>query len=113
MLAWLSAHHGGGELRLRIDDLDPNVCKPEHEETQLADLAALGITFSGVTLRQSERSGRYTDAIATLRERGLLYDCFCSRREVREAAQAPHVHLPEGAYPVSYTHLTLPTIYSV
>ena len=106
MLAWLSAHHHGGELRLRIDDLDPNVCKPEHEETQLADLTALGITFSGLTLRQSERADRYTDAIATLRERDLLYECFCSRREVREAAQAPHVHLPEGAYPGTCSDLS-------
>ncbi len=99
MLAWLSAHHHGGELRLRIDDLDPNVCKPEHEEQQLLDLASLGITFSGPTLRQSERSQRYRDALETLRASDLLYECYCSRREVREAAQAPHVHLPDGAYP--------------
>lgn len=106
MLAWLSAHYGGGELRLRIDDLDPNVCKPEHEETQLADLAAIGITFSGQTLRQSQRADRYRQAISELRSHGLLYECFCSRREVREAAQAPHVHLPEGAYPGTCANLT-------
>ncbi len=106
ILAWLSAHNGGGELRLRIDDLDPNVCKPEHEQTQLADLAAIGVTFAGPTLRQSERSDRYLDAIATLRERDQVYECFCSRREVREAAQAPHVHLPEGAYPGTCSDLT-------
>ena len=99
MLAWLSAHHAGGELQLRIDDLDPNVSRLEHEVQQLADLEAIGVTFSGLALRQSERSQRYDDAIAQLEETGVLYACFCSRREVREAAQAPHVHLPEGAYP--------------
>ena len=99
MLAWLSAHHAGGELQLRIDDLDPNVSRLEHEVQQLADLDAIGVTFSGLALRQSERSQRYDDAIAQLEETGVLYACFCSRREVREAAQAPHVHLPEGAYP--------------
>ncbi len=106
MLAWLSAHHGGGELRLRVDDLDLNVCTPEHEAQQLADLDAVGITFSGMELRQSERSGRYADAISDLDAAGLLYPCFCSRREVREAAQAPHVHLPGGAYPGTCTNLT-------
>lgn len=99
MLAWLSAHGAGGTLRLRIDDLDPRVSLPEHETVQRADLAALGITFDGDELRQSERRDEYSFAIASLKDRGLLYECFCSRREVREAAAAPHVHLPDGAYP--------------
>ena len=99
MLAWLSAHHAGGELRLRIDDLDPRVCLPEHEVAQRNDLEALGITFDGPMLRQSTRTEQYRIAISSLRVRDLLYPCFCSRREVREAASAPHVHLPEGAYP--------------
>ena len=106
MLAWLSAHHGRGELRLRIDDLDPNVSRPEHVTQQLLDLEAIGVTFSGPELRQSERSELYGEAVAQLDREGLLYPCFCSRREVREAAQAPHVHLPEGAYPGTCRELT-------
>lgn len=99
ILAWLSAQHAGGELRLRIDDLDPRVSTAEHEASQRADLSALGVTFSGEEVRQSERTDAYLAAIARLNEDGLLYPCFCSRREVREAAAAPHVHLPDGAYP--------------
>jgi len=99
MLAWLSAHRDGGELRLRIDDLDPRVSTPEHEQSQREDLALLGITFDGPELRQSARTNVYAAAIVQLDEAGLLYPCFCSRREVREAAAAPHVHLPDGAYP--------------
>ncbi len=99
MLAWLSAHHHNGELRLRIDDLDPKVSRPEHELSQRADLAALGVTFAGAELRQSTRTPAYRAAIVQLDEHDLLYPCFCSRREIREAANAPHVHLPEGAYP--------------
>lgn len=106
MLAWLSAHHHGGELRLRVDDLDPNVSTVENEHLQRADLDALGITFDGPELRQSERSDRYTAAIDQLRAADLLYPCYCSRREVREAAQAPHVHLPDGAYPGTCRDLT-------
>ena len=99
MLAWLSAHHGGGTLRLRIDDLDPRVSSPEHERQQRRDLDALGLSFAGAELRQSEQSERYLSTIEQLSADGLVYRCFCSRREVREAASAPHVHLPEGAYP--------------
>ena len=99
MLAWLSARHGGGELRLRIDDLDPRVSTPEHEASQRRDLSALGIEFGGLELRQSERTDIYQAAISSLAEANMLYPCFCSRREVREAAAAPHVHLPDGAYP--------------
>lgn len=99
MLAWLSAHHAGGNLRLRIDDLDPRVATVEHEASQRHDLDALGVTFSGLELRQSERTELYLDAISDLAANDVLYPCFCSRREVREAAAAPHVHLPDGAYP--------------
>ena len=106
MIAWLSAHHGGGHLRLRIDDLDPRVSSTVHEASQRADLAALGISFDGPELRQSARTEAYMDAIALLTERDMVYPCFCSRREVREAAAAPHVHLPDGAYPGTCRDLT-------
>ncbi len=99
MIAWLSAHHGGGHLRLRVDDLDPRVSSIEHESSQRADLAALGISFDGPELRQSERTEEYRAAITSLTSNDMVYPCFCSRREVREAAAAPHVHLPDGAYP--------------
>ena len=99
MLAWLSAHHTGGTLRLRIDDLDPRVSFAEHEHQQRVDLDLLGISFHGDELRQSERSEQYRAAIVRLESDDLLYPCFCSRREIREAASAPHVHLPDGAYP--------------
>lgn len=99
MLAWLFAHHDDGPLRLRIDDLDPATARQEHERRQLADLEALDISFDGPPMRQSERMDAYGTAIAALEADGLTYPCFCSRREIREAASAPHVHLPDGAYP--------------
>ncbi|RZV44543.1 MAG: tRNA glutamyl-Q(34) synthetase GluQRS [Acidimicrobiales bacterium] len=99
LLAWLFAHHDGDALLLRMDDLDPATSSLEHECRQLDDLAALGVTFDGPILRQSERTGAYGDAIGQLEDLDLTYPCFCSRREIREAASAPHVHLPDGAYP--------------
>jgi len=99
LLAWLSARSQNGQLMLRIDDLDPFVSSVEAEQRQLADIARLELSFSGSPLRQSTRFEVYHEAIRQLIAGGFVYPCFCSRREVREAAVAPHEHLPEGAYP--------------
>jgi glutamyl-tRNA synthetase len=82
-----------------MEDLDRVTASVVHENAQLRDLAVLGMTPDGDVWRQSERFARYRDAIATLRTDGRVYECFCTRREIREAAQAPHGELPEGAYP--------------
>ncbi len=99
LVAWLFAHHAGSELALRIDDLDPGTRQSPHEHGQLADLAAVGVTFAPGSVRQSERLSRYEAALSDLEATGFTYPCFCSRREIREATVAPHEHLPDGAYP--------------
>ena len=60
----------------------------------------------GLVVRQSERFDLYRDAIATMRTAGRVYECFCTRREIRDAASAPHGDLPEGAYPGTCRTLT-------
>lgn len=99
LLAWLAARAGGGRFRLRIDDLDAGRSRPEHEAGQLADLRALGLDWDGEPLRQSARAGAYATAVGALEARQLVYPCWCTRAEIREAASAPHGDLPEGAYP--------------
>lgn len=99
LAAWLFARRQGARFVLRIEDLDPQRSRREHERGQLADLRALGIDFDGVPVRQSERTGLYEAALERLRAAGRLYPCFCTRAEIREAASAPHGDLPEGAYP--------------
>jgi len=106
LLAWLCARSAGSAFRLRIEDLDPAACREEHVESHLADLAAIGLDWDGEVLRQSERGAAYDAAIDRLRAAGLLYPCYCTRREVLEAAHAPHDHLPEGAYPGTCRDLT-------
>jgi len=69
------------------------------EEEQLEDLEAIGLDWDGPVMRQSERRPLYDDALEQLAGSGVLYPCWCSRREIREAASAPHGDLPEGAYP--------------
>jgi glutamyl-tRNA synthetase len=98
MLAWLFARSAGSPFLLRIDDLDPADARPEHEAGQRADLAALGIDFDPPEVRQSARRASHDRAIAALEADGRTYECWCTRREIREAATAPHGQAP-GAYP--------------
>jgi glutamyl-tRNA synthetase len=99
LLAWLFARRGGGRFVVRMEDLDRITSSPLHETSQLADLAALGLDHDGEVVRQSERFDRYDAAIVKLEALALTYPCYCSRREIREAASAPHGLAPEGAYP--------------
>ena len=68
-------------------------------DEQLDDLRAIGLDWDGEVVRQSERTALYGDALGRLVQAGRVYPCFCSRREVREAASAQHGDAPEGFYP--------------
>lgn len=108
VLGWLAARSDGRGHLVRMEDLDRVNSSSAHEDQQLADLAALGVDWDGDVVRQSERFVRYDAAIESLTDRGLTYECFCTRREVRaeieSAAQAPH--LPSDAYPGTCRELT-------
>jgi glutamyl-tRNA synthetase len=106
LLAWLFARSAGARFLVRMEDLDQGRSRARYVDEQLADLAALGLDWDGEVVFQSRRGALYDDALATLRERGLLYECFCTRAEIREAASAPHGPLPEGAYPGTCRALT-------
>ena len=108
LLAWLFARSAGSRFILRIDDLDPARSRPEHEQVQLADLAAIGIDWDGEPARVSERAERHREALAVLESAGRVYPCWCTRAEIREAAQAAHGPLPEGAYPGTCRRLSAP-----
>ena len=102
LLAWLFARSDGGRFLLRVEDLDRGRSRQEHERGQLADLAAIGLDWDGPVVRQSERTERYRAAL----ERLPVYPCWCTRAEIRAAAEAPHGPLPEGAYPGTCRRLT-------
>ncbi|MDO8390559.1 MAG: tRNA glutamyl-Q(34) synthetase GluQRS [Actinomycetota bacterium] len=106
LVSWLHAKSLSGDWLVRMEDLDRVTSSAAHEADQLASLASLGMRSDGPVVRQSERFDRYRDAIEVLRATGRVYECFCSRREIREAAQAPHGDLPEGAYPGVCRRLT-------
>jgi glutamyl-tRNA synthetase len=99
LLAWLFARSQQSRFRLRIEDLDPQRSRVEHERTALADLGALGLDWDGEPLRQSVRRERHREALADLRAGGHVYPCWCTRAEVRRASAAPHAEDDTGAYP--------------
>jgi glutamyl-tRNA synthetase len=102
LLAWLFARSTGRRFLLRIEDLDTPRVRPGMADQQLRDLAALGITFDGKPVVQSQRLTAYQDALMTLADR--TYECFCSRREIAEAASAPHGSV--ARYPGTCRNLT-------
>jgi glutamyl-tRNA synthetase len=106
LLAWLFARSAGSAFLMRIEDLDAGRVRPGLAEAQLADLAALGLDWDPPVMTQSERLEAYAEAIARLQAQDALYPCYCTRREIREAASAPHGPLPEGAYPGTCRELT-------
>ena len=89
LLAWLSARSQGGEMVLRLEDLDPDRCTRAWCDQVMRDLEWLGLTWDNEPVYQSERTAVYAEAFHALEERGLIYPCYCTRAE-RLAASAPH-----------------------
>ena len=106
LVAWLFARSQDARYLVRMEDLDVGRVRERFYDEQLHDLAAIGLDWDGPVVRQSERIALYEAAIDTLRTQGLIYECWCTRAEIREAASAPHGDLPEGAYPGTCKRLT-------
>ena len=106
LLAWLFARSADARYLVRMEDLDTGRVRERFYDEQLHDLAALGLDWDGPVVRQSDRLVLYADAVDRLRADGLVYECWCTRAEIREAASAPHGDLPEGAYPGTCLRLT-------
>jgi len=96
VLAWLFARSTGRRFLVRVEDLDDRT-HPEIAQRQLADLAAVGLTWDEQPEYQTTHENRYHAVIDDLTQRGLTFECYCSRRDILSAPRAPHA--PEGAYP--------------
>jgi glutamyl-tRNA synthetase len=106
LLAWLFARTAGARFLVRMEDLDHGRVIAGSAEQQLGDLRTLGLDWDGEVVFQSNRHDAYEAAIGRLLAAGRLYECFCTRAEIRAAASAPHGPLPEGAYPGTCLRLT-------
>jgi glutamyl-Q tRNA(Asp) synthetase len=86
---WHAARDAGGTFLLRIEDIDRGRCRPAFEPAIREDLAWLGLDWDGPVRRQSEHFADYQAALARLDTQGLLYPCFCTRKEIQaEIARA-------------------------
>lgn len=94
--AWDLAHQLGGDVLLRIEDIDRQRSKPQWEAQIYDDLGWLGLTWPQPVMRQSDRLGAYARALDQLWAQGLLFPCSCKRRDIQEAANAPQ----EGVAPL-------------
>jgi glutamyl-tRNA synthetase len=103
ILAWLFARSSGRRFLVRVDDLDDRT-HTAIARRQLADLAAIGLTWDEPPVWQTSHPAHYDDVVAHLADRGLLYECYCSRRDIAQAPRAPHA--PQGAYPGTCRDLT-------
>ncbi len=98
LLAWLAARAAGGEVLLRMEDIDPDRSRPEFAADILRDLRWLGLDWDeGPDVPgpcgpyvQSGRFERYAAALEALERAGRVYPCFCTRKELRNLAGAPH-----------------------
>jgi glutamyl-tRNA synthetase len=90
---------------VRFEDLDGVVAHRETADRQLESLEALGLVPEAEPMWQSDRLDRYREAIDSLVEMDRTYPCYCSRREIREAASAPNGP-PPGAYPGTCSNLS-------
>lgn len=89
LIAWLIAKAQNGTIVLRIEDLDPQRSKPEFINQVQRDFEALGLFWDEGPYFQHNRTEAYYDAFRTLKDRNLIYPCFCTRADLHTAS-APH-----------------------
>lgn len=105
LIAWLSVRSRDGEMVLRMEDLDTQRTSAEYAETLRDDLRWLGLTWDRETPAQSQRSAVYDKYFEILREKGLLYPCYCTRSQLH-SVNAPHLSDGTYVYPGTCRNLT-------
>ena len=107
--AWQRARSAGGKFFVRMEDGDAGRVRQEYVAAILDDLRWLGLDWDGPVLCQSTRQSAYDSALAALSARGLLYPCFCTRKEIHDeiARMGGAPHGPDGPlYPGNCRHLS-------
>lgn len=89
LMSWLIVKSQGGEMALRIEDLDRERSKPHFIDAVQRDFELLGLTWDRGPFFQHDRDEAYQEAFDRLTAQGLVYPCFCSRADLH-AASAPH-----------------------
>lgn len=118
LIAWLSAKSQHGRVILRIEDIDSPRVKSWAVAEAIEDLRWLGLDWDEgpdvggphSPYLQTHRADSYLRALQGLIESGQTYPCTCSRRDIEEAASAPHEMSPQDFFAASGLHEpTVPT----
>lgn len=98
ILAYQFAVERKGRFVLRIEDIDQNRCRPEFTEAIYEDLSWLGLSWASPVYIQSEHFENYTYSLDELKKSGLIYPCFCTRKDIQaEINRSDHApHGPDG-----------------
>ena len=99
LLAWLDARSRGGEVVLRIEDLDGPRVRSGADQQAMEDLQWLGLDWDRGPIYQRPRLAQYRAALEKLAALGLAYPCVCTRKDVEKAASAPHAGEEGPVYP--------------
>jgi len=105
LLAYLSVRSQGGKFLLRIEDVDIPRCPKKLSDQCIEDLQYLGFDWDDTPLFQSQRGAIYQRYFDLLKEKGLVYPCFCTRAQLH-AAQAPNLGDHEPVYAGTCANLT-------
>ena len=105
LIAWLSVRSRSGEMVLRMEDLDTQRTSAEFAAVLREDLNWLGLDYDRETQPQSQRSNVYDRYFEILKEKGLLYPCYCTRSQLH-SVNAPHLSDGTYVYPGTCRHLT-------
>jgi len=104
--AWLACRQAGGRLILRMEDIDPARSTAAFAAGIVEDLRWLGLDWDEGPVAQSGRFALYASALEKLKALGRVYPCYCTRRELRDLAGAPHVDDRGAPYPGTCRHLS-------
>jgi glutamyl-Q tRNA(Asp) synthetase len=90
----------GSDVLLRFEDIDAGRCRPEYYEAIDEDLSWIGFKWTEPPIRQSDRRHHYEAALESLKQRDLLYPCFCTRAQILDEEQriAAAPHGPDGPH---------------
>ena len=99
LINWAMARQAGWRVVMRIEDLDTPRTKPDSDRMALDDLRWLGLDWDGEPTYQLNRLSDYQVHLRSLAERGLIYPCRCTRKEIENAQSAPQADEHELRYP--------------
>lgn len=96
LVAWLRARSENGRFYLRVEDTDPQRSKPEYAAAAQEDLTWLGLDWDGPVEFQSKRTEGYQAALERLNQKGMVFACRCTRKDLQAAVEGA-VRAPHGA----------------